>query len=85
MPTTGKITASKVTETQRIMVRTPGGRFYGPSTTRTGEGVSVARVLAKTFRPARGPYERSGKYVIETSAGTFEAAPSRTIWLAPEA
>jgi hypothetical protein len=39
--------------------------------------------MVKDFRAA-GRYEARGKYVIITSAGSFEAAPIQTMWLAPE-
>jgi hypothetical protein len=84
MTAKGKINASNVNETHRIIVKVSADGTVRESATKTGEGVQVARVIAKTFRAAQGPYEARGKYVIETSAGTFEAAPIQTMWLAPE-
>lgn len=84
MTAKGKINASKVTEGHRIIVKVLEDSTVRESATKTGEGVQVARVLGKTFRSAQGPYEAHGKYVILTSAGTFEAAPIQTMWLAPE-
>lgn len=89
MTAKGKINASKVQAGDRILVRVEvltGGRGLGvdASSTKTGEGVQVARVTGKAFREAQGRYEARGKYVIETTAGTFEAAAIQTMWLAPE-
>lgn len=89
MTAKGKINASNVTTGDRIIVKThrnDAGLFthVTESATKTGEGVMVARVIGKTFRAAQGPYEARGKYVIETTVGSFEAAPIQTMWLAPE-
>jgi hypothetical protein len=83
MTAKGKINASKVQINDRIIVKVSVDGTVGPSATKTGEGVQVARVIDKGVRAA-GPYEARGKYVIETSAGSFEAAPIQTMWLAPE-
>lgn len=88
MTAKGKINASNVQINDRIIVQENDGvtrtDTIRPSDTKTGEGVRVARVTGKTFRAASGPYERRGKYIIETTAGWFEAAPIQTMWLAPE-
>lgn len=84
MTAKGKINASKVQAGDRIIVKTRSNGTVYESATKTGEFVSVARVIAKTFRAASGQYERRGKYVIETNVGTFEAAAIQTMWLAPE-
>lgn len=82
MTAQGKINASKLQVNDRIMVQvTEGGVWF--SRNKTGEGVQVARVLDKTSRAAQG-YESRGKYIIHTTAGSFEAAPIQTMWLAPE-
>lgn len=93
MTAKGKINASTLTAGDRIIVNTQAA-FYGSdgskmtgvqeSSTKTGENVTVARVISKYFREAKGRYERRGKYVITTNVGTFEAAPIQTMWLAPE-
>lgn len=88
MTAAGKINASTVQAGHRIIVKArfsaEGHETISESATKTGEGVFVARVIGKTFRAASGPYEARGKYVIETTAGSFEAAPIQTMWLAPE-
>lgn len=84
MAAKGKINASNVNETHRIIVKVLPDGTVRESATKTGEGVRVARVLSKTFRAAQGPYEARGKYVIETTSGSFEAAAIQTMWLAPE-
>lgn len=100
MTAKGKITATALNIGDRIIVKSgtytadeaaawgssiqEGGSYFHESRTKTGEGVSVVRVLDKTFRAASGPYERQGKYVITTTGGTFEAAGVQTMWLAPE-
>lgn len=102
MTAKGKINASKVQIGDRIIVKVYTrnneadhvtlnwlelDRAVGPSTTKTGEGVQVARVINKTAKMMEGRgFHRRGQrvYVIETSAGTFEAAPIQTMWLAPE-
>lgn len=82
MTAKGKINASHVDAGHRIIVKaTETGADF--SRTKTGEGVQVARVLGKSSRPAQG-YESRGKYIIHTTAGSFEAAPIQTMWLAPE-
>lgn len=88
MTAKGKINASKVQVGDRIIVRPMDSNLehrdtIRPSDTKTGEGVEIVRVLAKTFRAASA-YERQGKYVIMTSAGPIHAAGSSTMWLAPE-
>ena len=51
MTAAGKINASNVTTTDRIIVNTNGGAYEGdairPSQTKTGEGVVIVRVLDK--------------------------------------
>lgn len=84
MTAKGKINASNVTTGDRIIVKTHESGRVTESATKTGEGVHVARVIGKTFRAAQGPYEARGKYIIETTSGSFEAAPIQTMWLAPE-
>lgn len=84
MTAKGKINASNVQTGDRIIVKTYESGKTRESDTKTGEGVHVARVVGKTFRAAQGPYERRGKYIIETTSGSFEAAPILTMWLAPE-
>lgn len=87
MTAKGKINASNVTTGDRIIVKArfdaEGHERITESATKTGEGVFIARVVGKTFRAA-GQYEARGKYIIETTAGSFEAAPIQTMWLAPE-
>lgn len=85
MTAAGKINASKVTIGDRIIVTAPmvEGGVVSWSSTKTGE-VLIVRVTGKRFREAQGRYEARGKYVIETTAGTFEAAGIQTMWLAPE-
>jgi hypothetical protein len=82
MTAKGKINASNVTTTDRIIVNTNGGAYEGdtvrPSATKTGEGVVIARVLDKLKAAGRRGY------VIVTSAGSFYAEPIQTMWLAPE-
>lgn len=89
MTAQGKINASSVQTGDRILIADStdwqtGEPIMTPSRTKTGETVRVVRVTGKSFRAAQGRYERQGKYVVETTAGTFEAAPSQTMWLAPE-
>lgn len=89
MTAKGKINASTVTTGDRIIVkihRNDAGLFthLTESATKTGEDVIVVRVTGKTFRAAQGQYERQGRYIVMTSAGSFEAAPIQTMWLAPE-
>lgn len=83
----GKVNASEATEGMRIIVKVSydaeGHATVSPSRTKTGEGVFVARIIEKGFRAA-GRYEARGKYVIHTSAGSFDAAPIQTMFLAPE-
>lgn len=87
MTAKGKINASNVTAGDRIIVKArfdaEGHERITESATKTGEGVFIARVIGKTFRAA-GQYEARGKYIVETTAGSFEAAPIQTMWLAPE-
>jgi hypothetical protein len=86
MTAKGKINASNVQVNDRIIVRTDRGGAYPriegdsirPSQTKTGEGVVIARVVAKfKVSGARG-------YLIKTTAGGFYAEPIQTMWLAPE-
>jgi hypothetical protein len=87
MTAKGKINASNVTTGDRIIVKerfdADGHKTISESATKTGEGVFVARVIGKDFRAA-GRYEARGKYIVHTTAGSFEAAPIQTMWLAPE-
>jgi hypothetical protein len=83
MTAAGKINASNVNDTHRIIVKVLEDGTVRESSTKTGEGVQVARVTGKDFRAA-GRYEARGKYIIHTTAGSFEAAPIQTMWLAPE-
>jgi hypothetical protein len=83
MTAKGKINASNVTAGDRIIVQVREDGTVRESSTKTGEGVQIARVLDKTFRAA-GQYEARGKYIVHTTAGQFEAAPIQTMWLAPE-
>lgn len=88
MAAMGKINASSVQPGDRIIVATRSNGTVHESSTKTGEFVTVARVVDKSFRAASGPYESRGKYVITASVhgvpATFEAAPIQTMWLAPE-
>lgn len=84
MTAKGKVNASKVQIGDRIIVKVNETGTVRESATKTGENVTVARVIGKTFRAAQGPYEARGKYIIETTEGTFEAATIQTMWLAPE-
>lgn len=79
----GKVNASEAQAGMRIIVKVSEDGTVRPSSTKTGEGVQVARIIEKGFRAA-GRYEARGKYVITTSAGSFDAAPIQTMWLAPE-
>lgn len=79
----GKVNASEAQAGMRIIVKVSEDGTVRPSSTKTGEGVQVARITEKGFRAA-GRYEARGKYVITTSAGSFDAAPIQTMWLAPE-
>lgn len=83
MTAKGKINASKVQINDRIIVKVSADGTVRPSDTKTGEGVQVARVTDKGMRAA-GSYEARGKYIVHTPAGSFEAAPIQTMWLAPE-
>lgn len=82
MTAKGKINASAVNNTHRIIVNTNGGAYEGdsirPSQTKTGEGVVVTRVLDKLKCSNRRGY------MIVTSEGSFYAEPIQTMILAPE-
>jgi len=89
MTAKGKINASNLQVNDRILIDTAvvnfdGNVHPGVASTKTGKSVTVARVTSKARRDAQGMYERRGKYIIETTAGTIEAAPIQTMWLAPE-
>lgn len=90
MTAAGKINASKLEVGMRILVQVgvaidfEGTIGTRESSRKTGENVRTARVIAKDFRAAKGPYEARGKYVITTTEGTFEAATIQTMFLAPE-
>lgn len=82
MTAQGKINASRVQINDRIIVKTYEGGTFAPSNTKTGEGVQIARVTGKSM--VYGGCGNRRIYSIETTAGTFEAAPIQTMWLAPE-
>jgi hypothetical protein len=84
MTAAGKVNASKVTTEDRIIVSIREDGSITESRTKTGENVRIVRVIGKSFRAAQGPYEARGKYIIETSIGSFEAATIQTMFLAPE-
>ncbi len=89
MTAKGKINGSNVRVGDRILIDTAGKTWdgnvhIGISRTKTGATTVTARVIRKSFRAAQGPYERRGKYIIETTEGAIEAAPIETMWLAPE-
>jgi hypothetical protein len=86
MTAKGKINASKVQANDRIIVALSlltEGRV-NISQTKTGEGVQVARVITKTFRMVFIGRRQNRVYVVHTTAGSFQAAPIETMWLAPE-
>lgn len=82
MTAKGKINASNVNDTHRIIVNTNSGAYEGdtirPSATKTGEGVVVTRVLEKLKCSNRRGY------IIVTGVGSFYAEPIQTMFLAPE-
>lgn len=82
MTAKGKINASAVNNTHRIIVNTNSGAYEGdsvrPSQTKTGEGVVVTRVLDKLKCSNRRGY------MIVTGEGSFYAEPIQTMILAPE-
>lgn len=82
MTAKGKINASKVQAGDRIIVQVADNGNVTVSSTKTGEGVQIARVTGKTY--ASGSQRRPGYYVVKTNAGWFSAAPIQTMWLAPE-
>jgi hypothetical protein len=88
MPAAGKTNASRVQINDRIIVRVAADGTVWESTTKTGEGVQVARVTGKHAvqggRTATGRGTSRMHYLIETSAGPINAAPVQTFWLAPE-
>lgn len=84
MTAKGKINASKVQSGDRIIIEQLDGGQIRDAVRKTGENVEIVQVVGKTFRAAQGRFERQGKYVIETTAGTFEAAAVQTMILAPE-
>ena len=84
MTAAGKVNASKVEAGDRIIIIEAENGTIHESRNKTGENVYVVRVTGKRFRAAQGPYEARGKYIIETTAGEFEAATIQTMWLAPE-
>jgi hypothetical protein len=86
MPAAGKTNASRVQKNDRIIVQVSelSGNVT-PSGTKTGDGVQVARVIGKTAINTANYGRRTQRwYQVETTAGTFEAAPIQTMWLAPE-
>jgi hypothetical protein len=86
MPAAGKTNASRVQINERIIVQVvtfaDGTTGLFPSVNKTGEGVHVARVTGKTFGLSN--VYRNNRYTVETTSGTFDAAPIQTMWLAPE-
>lgn len=88
MTAKGRINASKVQAGDRILVKvTEAGVTM--ATTKTGEGVQVARVVSKRMGNPTGENARYGSgravYTIVTTAGVLpEAQPIQTMWLAPE-
>lgn len=92
MPAAGKTNASRVQINERIIVQVvtfaDGTTGLFPSSTKTGEGVHVARVTGKGA--VQGGRTNTGRgssrmhYVIETTSGEFHAAPIQTMWMAPE-
>lgn len=85
----GKVNAAGLQVNDRIIVkivRNDAGLMthMHESATKTGEDVLVARVVAKSAHMIFTGRRQSRRYVIETTAGTFEAAPIQTMWLAPE-
>lgn len=88
MTAKGKINASKVQINDRIIVRDMDTQVEGRSAitcshTKTGETVRVARVIGKIAVYTEGRRAQRW-YRIETTEGSFEAAPIQTMWLAPE-
>jgi hypothetical protein len=102
MTAKGKINAANVQVGDRVIVKVYSrengtdqatldfiGAEYGvgPSSTKTGEGVQVVRVISKSYKIVEGGgFHRRDRrvYIIETSVGTFEASPIQTMILAPE-
>jgi hypothetical protein len=88
MTAEGKVNASKVQVNDRIIVRAwfdaEGHERVTESATKTGPGVFVVRVITKTSRMVFTGRRQNRVYVIHTTAGSFEAAPIQTMWLAPE-
>jgi hypothetical protein len=81
----GKVNASEAQAGMRIIVKVSEDGTVRPSSTKTGEGVQVARITDKTYGMVEQGWGRVGRrYMIETTAGSFEAAPIQTMWLAPE-
>jgi hypothetical protein len=88
MPAKGKTNASRVEAGERVIVKIESdGRIF-PSATKTGEGVQVVRVTGKGVvqggRTVTGRGTSRNQYLVHTTAGTFQAAPVQTMWLAPE-
>jgi hypothetical protein len=90
MTAAGKINASKVQAGDRIIVRDTRDGVDGKpgitcSHTKTGEGRRVARVIGKTQVNADNYGRRTQRwYRIETTEGSFDAAPIQTMFLAPD-
>jgi len=89
MTAQGKINASKVQIGDRIIVRDTDSNFSSGysitcSHTKTGETVRVARVTGKSAVVASNGRRAQRWYKIETTEGSFEAAPIQTMFLAPE-
>jgi hypothetical protein len=86
MTAEGKVNASKVQVGDRILIKVThddwGNEYLRASSTKTGEGVTVARVFGKSY--VSGSDRRPGLYTIQTSAGPFTARPIQTMILAPE-
>jgi hypothetical protein len=89
MTAAGKVNASKVQIGDRIIVRDTDSNFSSGysitcSHTKTGETVRVARVTGKSAVVASNGRRAQRWYKIETTEGSFEAAPIQTMFLAPE-
>lgn len=82
MTAQGKINASRVTVGDRILVLVGVGTTTF-SSTKTGDGVAVARVTGKTLSPMA--YSSRRTYTIHTTAGDLVGLQGiQTMWLAPE-
>lgn len=100
MTAKGKITAARVTAGDRILVKHYNAEnvadlsvlqylgaehALGISTTKTGEGVTVARVLRVEAKLVTGGRRDRRVYDIHTTEGILgNNVPTQTMWLAPE-